>query len=59
MKRWAALAAVVWLAVDAWPRIPLSVWLCTGAGSALVGYLVLAVIAYRLTAEAENEENNL
>lgn len=58
MKRYAVLAAIVWLAVDAWPRIPLSVWLWTGAGSAMAVYLVLAFIAYQLVAENEAEENN-
>lgn len=58
MKRYAALAAVVWLFVDLWPRVPLTVWLWAGTGSGLVVYLVLAVIAYRLAAEAAADENN-
>lgn len=58
MKGGAALAAIVWFAVDAWPRVPLSVWLWAGAGSAMAVYLVLAFIAYQLVAEDEAGENN-
>lgn len=58
MKRYAALAAIAWLAVDAWPRVPLMVWLWVGTGLGLAVYLVLAVIAHRLAAEASAEENN-
>lgn len=58
MKRYAVLAAIAWLVVDTWPRVPLSVWLWSGAGSALACYLVLAVIAHRLAADDGAEENN-